>query len=104
MKTLLSIELYKLRTTPAAWVSLAITLGLGAASVASNALVPNPDGPLFGSTDHVNHALSVSALTSMVMLAIGVVLWGVTVVINRRAGTATPTLDPEHLAGGGPVG
>lgn len=74
MKTLLSIELYKLRTTPAAWVSLAITLVLGAASVASNALVPNPDGPVFGSTDHVNHALSVSALTSMVMLAIGVII------------------------------
>jgi ABC-type transport system involved in multi-copper enzyme maturation permease subunit len=74
MKTLVSIELYKLRTTPAAWVSLAVTLGLGAVSVASNALVPNAQGPAFGSTDHVNHALSVSALTSMVMLTIGVLI------------------------------
>jgi ABC-2 type transport system permease protein len=76
MKTLVSIELYKLRTTPAAWISLAITVVLGVASVASNALVPNPAGPAFGSTDHVNHALSISALTSMVMLAIGVLIIG----------------------------
>ena len=74
MKTLVSLEFYKLRTTPAAWVSLTVTLVLGAASVASNALVPSPGGPAFGSTDHVNHALSVSALTSMVMLAIGVLV------------------------------
>jgi ABC-2 type transport system permease protein len=74
MRTLVSLELYKLRTTPAAWVSLAMTLVLGLASVASNALVPNPGGPAFGSTDHVNHTLSVSALTSMVMLAIGVLV------------------------------
>ena len=74
MRTLVSLELYKLRTTPAAWVSLAITLVLALASVASNALVPNPGGPAFGSTDHVNHTLSVSALTSMVMLAMGVLV------------------------------
>jgi ABC-type transport system involved in multi-copper enzyme maturation permease subunit len=74
MKSAVNIELYKLRTTPAAWVSLAVTLGLTLASVASNALVPNPGGPAFGTTDHVNHTLSISALTSMVMLAIGVLV------------------------------
>ena len=74
MTRLVSIELYKLRTTPAAWVALAVTVVLGLASVASNILVTNPGGPAFGSTDHVNHALSVSALTSMVMLAIGVLI------------------------------
>ena len=74
MKSLVAIELYKLRTTPAAWVSLAVTLLLGVVSVASNILVANPGGPAFGSTDHVNHALSVSALTAMVMLAIGVLM------------------------------
>jgi len=74
MRTLLSLALFKLRTTPAAWVSLAVTLVLGTASVASNALVANPGGPAFGSTDHINHALSVSALTSMVMLAVGVLI------------------------------
>lgn len=71
---LVALELHKLRTTPAAWVALGVTVLLAAASVASNALVPNVGGPPFGSTDHVNHALSVSALTSMVMLAIGVII------------------------------
>ena len=68
-------ELFKLRTTPAAWVALAITLGLGIASVISNILVPvTAGGPAFGSVDNVNHALSVSALTSMVMLTIGILV------------------------------
>ena len=71
----LAIELYKLRTTPAAWVALALTVVLGTASVASNILVPGqPGGPVFGSVDHVNHALSISALTSMVMLTMGVLM------------------------------
>jgi hypothetical protein len=74
MNRLIALELHKLRTTPAAWVSLAVTVVLGAVSVASNALVPNPGGPRFGSTDHVNHALSVAALTSMVMLAMGIIV------------------------------
>ncbi|MGW5237654.1 ABC transporter permease [Monashia sp. NPDC004114] len=74
MTRLIVLELHKLRTTPAAWVSLAVTVVLGAVSVASNALVPNPGGPPFGSTDQVNHALSVAALTSMVMLAIGIIM------------------------------
>ena len=49
MKHLISLELHKLRTTPAAWISLAVTVVLGGLSVASNALVPNPGGPAFGS-------------------------------------------------------
>jgi hypothetical protein len=39
-----------------------------------------------------------------VLLAIGVVLWAVTVIATRRRGGATPHLDPEHLSGDGPVG
>lgn len=74
MKHLISLELHKLRTTPAAWISLAVTVVLGGLSVASNALVPNPGGPAFGSADHVSHTLSIAALTSMVMLAMGVVI------------------------------
>jgi ABC-2 type transport system permease protein len=74
MIRLITIELHKLRSAPAAWVSLAVAIALGGLSVASNALVPNPSGPAFGSTDHVNHALSVAALTSMVMLAIGIIM------------------------------
>lgn len=74
MNHLIALELHKLRTTPAAWISLAVTVVLGGMSVASNALVPNPAGPAFGSSTHVSHTLSVAALTSMVMLAMGVVI------------------------------
>ena len=74
MNRLISLELHKLRTTPAAWVAIVITVLLGALSVATNTLGPiTPGGPAFGSTDHV-HTLSVSALTSMVMLSIGVIM------------------------------
>jgi hypothetical protein len=37
-----------------------------------------------------------------VLLAVGVVLWVVTTVVNRRTGT-TVRMDPEALAGDGPV-
>jgi APA family basic amino acid/polyamine antiporter len=39
-----------------------------------------------------------------VLLAIGVVLWLVTVLVNRRTGGETPSFDPRHLAGEGPSG
>ena len=39
-----------------------------------------------------------------VLLAIGVVLWGVTVLVNKRTGAATPRFDPAHLTGEGPTG
>jgi amino acid transporter len=39
-----------------------------------------------------------------VLLAIGVVLWGVTVLVNRRTGAGTPRFDPAHLTGEGPTG
>ena len=39
-----------------------------------------------------------------VLLAIGVVLWGVTVLVNKRTGAATPRFDPAHLTGQGPTG
>jgi len=75
MTRLIGEELFKLRTTPAGWVALAVTVGLGLTSVLSNILVPvQPGGPAFGSEDHVNHALSVAALTSMVMLAMGILV------------------------------
>jgi basic amino acid/polyamine antiporter, APA family len=38
-----------------------------------------------------------------VLLVIGVVLWGVTVLINRRTGPAVPALDPDRFTKGGPV-
>ncbi|WP_448610813.1 APC family permease [Geodermatophilus sp. URMC 60] len=39
-----------------------------------------------------------------VLLAIGVVLWGVTVLVNKRTGAATPRFDPANLTGEGPTG
>jgi APA family basic amino acid/polyamine antiporter len=39
-----------------------------------------------------------------VLLAIGVVLWGVTVLVNKRTGTAVRQFDPSHLTGEGPSG
>ena len=43
-------------------------------------------------------------LIAGVLLAIGVVLWGVTVLVNKRTGAATPRFDPAHLTGEGPTG
>lgn len=74
MKTLLPIELYKLRTTPAAWVSLVVTLGLALTATAVNILVDEATHLPLGSTDHVNKSLSSASLTSMVMLALGVLV------------------------------
>jgi len=39
-----------------------------------------------------------------VLLAIGVVLWGVTVLVNRRTGAEAPRFDPAHLTGDGRSG
>jgi basic amino acid/polyamine antiporter, APA family len=39
-----------------------------------------------------------------VLLAIGIVLWGVTVLLNRRTGAQVPDFDPGHLTGDGPSG
>jgi basic amino acid/polyamine antiporter, APA family len=38
-----------------------------------------------------------------VLLAIGVLLWLVTVLVNRRTGAAVPALDPDRFTKGGPV-
>jgi amino acid transporter len=39
-----------------------------------------------------------------VLLAIGVLLWAVTVLVTRRGGGPTPHLDPTHLSGEAPKG
>ena len=39
-----------------------------------------------------------------ILLAIGVVLWGVTVLVNKRTGGDVPRLDPARLTGDGPKG
>lgn len=74
MNTLVPIELHKLRTTPAAWVAAGVTLALALAATATNILVDGATHLPLGSTDHVNKALSSASLTSMVMLALGVLI------------------------------
>jgi APA family basic amino acid/polyamine antiporter len=39
-----------------------------------------------------------------ILLAIGVVLWLVTVRVNRRTGGGTPSFDPQNLTGDRPAG
>jgi amino acid transporter len=39
-----------------------------------------------------------------VLLAIGIVLWGVTVLLNKRTGAEVPRFDPAHLSGDHPSG
>jgi APA family basic amino acid/polyamine antiporter len=39
-----------------------------------------------------------------ILLAIGIVLWGVTVLINKRTGAEVPRFDPSSLTGEGPAG
>lgn len=74
MTTLVPIEIHKLRTTPAAWVGILVTLALALVATATNILVDEATHLPLGSTDHVNKALSSASLTSMVMLALGVLI------------------------------
>jgi basic amino acid/polyamine antiporter, APA family len=39
-----------------------------------------------------------------ILLAIGVVLWGVTLLVNKRTGGEVPRFDPSHLSGDRPKG
>ena len=60
MNRLISIELRKLRTTPALWITTAITLTLTLASVVANIELAGTDGaPALGSPDNVDKVLAV---------------------------------------------
>ena len=73
MITLARIELRKLLTTPAAYVSLAITIVLTALSVGVGVMLAGVSGsPPLGSPANVDKTLSVAALSSMVMLVMGI--------------------------------
>jgi ABC-2 type transport system permease protein len=73
MITLARIELRKLATTPAVYVSMALTAALAVASVLSGILLAGRSGtPALGTPANVGKALSVAALASMVMLVLGV--------------------------------
>jgi ABC-type transport system involved in multi-copper enzyme maturation permease subunit len=75
MTTLVRIELLKLRTTPALWASLALTLVLTVVSVFTTILLAGQPGtaPL-GNHENVSKVLAVGALTSSVMLVLGILI------------------------------
>jgi len=75
MKNLIKIELLKLRTTPALYICAAVVGGLTVVSVVANVLLAGKDGaaPL-GSVENVNKVFSVAALSTMVALAVGIVM------------------------------
>ena len=75
MKNQIKVELLKLRTTPALYISGAIVGGLTVVSVVANILLAGKKGsPALGTVENVNKVLSVAALSTMVALAIGVVM------------------------------
>jgi ABC-2 type transport system permease protein len=75
MIRLIRIELLKLRTTPAAWISLVLTLTLTVISVFTTVLLAGRPGtqPL-GSVANVSKVLAVGALTSIVMVILGIMI------------------------------
>ncbi|MGZ4806912.1 MAG: hypothetical protein ACXV5U_11055 [Ilumatobacteraceae bacterium] len=75
MKNLIKVELLKLRTTPALYICTAVVAGLTIISVVTNILLAGKSGaPALGTFENVNKVFSVAALSTMVALAIGIVM------------------------------
>jgi ABC-2 type transport system permease protein len=75
MRRLISIEILKLRTTPALYVSTAIVAVLTVASVISNILLAGRSGaPPLGSVDNVAKVLSVAAVSTIVAMTMGIIV------------------------------
>ena len=75
MRRLISIEILKLRTTPALYVSTAIVLVLTVASVISNIFLAGRSGaPALGTVDNVSKVLSVAAVTTVVAMTMGIII------------------------------
>jgi hypothetical protein len=75
MTTLVRIELLKLRTTPAAFVALALAFFLTCASVLTTILLAGQPGTApVGSVDNASHVLAIGVVTSFSMLILGVML------------------------------
>lgn len=73
--TLVRIEWFKLRTTPALAVSFAATLVLAVLAGATNVLLAGQKGLAdLGTPDNAGKVLAVGAVTSTVMLVIGIVI------------------------------
>ena len=75
MRRLISIEILKLRTTPALYVSTAIVLVLTVASVISNIFLAGRSGaPALGTVDNVSKVLSVAAVSTVVAMTMGIII------------------------------
>jgi ABC-2 type transport system permease protein len=75
MKRLIEIESLKLRTTWGIYVSLGITAFLTLVSVVTNIELAGKSGaPALGTVDNVSKTLSVAAVSSTVMLIMGILL------------------------------
>lgn len=75
MRRLISIEILKLRTTPALFVSTAVVLVLTVASVIANIALAGRSGvPALGTVDNVAKVLSVAAGTTVVAMTMGIIV------------------------------
>jgi ABC-2 type transport system permease protein len=75
MTTLVRIELMKLRTTPAAFVALALAFFLTCTSVLTTILLAGQPGTApVGSVDTASHVLAIGVVSSFSMLILGVML------------------------------
>src|SRR3954471_1351673 len=75
MRRLIGIEVLKLRTTPALFISTGIVLVLTVASVVSNiALAGRSGAPVLGSVDNVAKVLSVAAVSTVVAMTMGIIV------------------------------
>jgi len=95
MNTLIRIEWRKLVTSPAVYVAAAITLALTTASVTVGVLLAGYSGtPPAGSPSNVEKTLSVAALSSMVMLVLGIL--AVAGEYRHRTIISTYLAEPHH--------
>jgi len=75
MKNLIKVEVLKLRTTPALYICTALVAGLTIISVVTNILLAGKNGaPALGTLENANKVFSVAALSTLVALAIGIVM------------------------------
>src|SRR4051812_50223332 len=75
MRRLISIEILKLRTTPALYVSTAVVLVLTVASVFSNIFLAGRSGaPALGTVDNISKVLSVAAGSTAVPTPPGIII------------------------------
>lgn len=75
MRRLVSIEILKLRTTPAVFISASIVVVLTVVSVISNILLAGRSGaPALGTVDNVAKVLGVAAVSTAVAMTMGIIV------------------------------